>query len=129
MHDGDDTIKYTLKKSEILRKKKLIGELFTNGSSFFIYPFKLYYLPNKDLNNNQVLFSVSKKYFKNAVDRNKIKRRLREAYRHNKHILRPESDKIYYCIAIVYISKLILPYSEIELKLIKVLRRLMSVNN
>lgn len=127
MHGGNDKIKYTLKKSEILRKKKLIRELFDNGSSFFIYPIKFYYLPSRDLNNNQVLFSVSKKNFKNAVERNKIKRRLREAYRLNKQIIQPDSRKIYYCIAIVYISKLILPFSEMETKLIELLKRLKNV--
>lgn len=128
MHDGDDKLRYTLKKSEILRKEKLIKELFTNGSSFFLYPIKLYYLPNSDLTSHQVLFSVSKKNFKNAVDRNKIKRRLREAYRLNKPTIASNSRQVYYCLAIVYISKLILPYSEIEPKLIKVLQRLENVN-
>lgn len=128
MHDGEDKLRYSLSRTEILRKKKLIEELFANGSSFFIYPYKFYYLPNKELSNNQVLFSVSKKYHRNAVDRNKIKRRLREAYRLNKHILRPDKENLYYCMAIVYISKLIMPYSEIESKLIKVLRRFKSVN-
>ena len=128
MHDGDEKLRYTLKKSEILRKEKWIKELFSNGSSFFLYPIKLYYLPLPEITGHQVLFSVPKKIFKNAVDRNKIKRRLREAYRLNKPLINAEGEQVYYCLAIVYISKLVLPLSEIEPKLIKLLRRLKNVN-
>ena len=116
---------FSLKKHEILRSKKIIKELFTNGSSFFIYPFKVYFLANQETEKNQVLFSVSKKYFKRAVDRNLIRRRIREAYRLNKGILNSREEKsLSLSIALVYISKFKLPYIDIENKLKQVFVRL-----
>ncbi len=116
---------FSLKKHEILRSKKTIRELFENGSSFFLYPFKVYYLPNPESQNNQVLFSVSKRNFKKAVERNLLRRRIREAYRLNKNTLvsdQKESLSLY--IALIYISKLKLPYRDIENKLKEVIVRL-----
>lgn len=116
---------FTLKKHEILRSKKIIQELFDNGSSFFLYPFKVFYLPNLTQNTNQVLFTVSKRYYKRAVDRNLIRRRIREAYRLNKNYLIADQHELFsLSIALIYISKSKLPYSEIENKLKQVFTRL-----
>jgi len=116
---------FTLKKHEILRSKKDIKELFDNGSSFFLYPFKVYFLPKQNQNTNQVLFSVSKRYYKKAVDRNLIRRRIREAYRINKNILLADQKELYsLSIALIYLSKSRLPYGEIEIKLKQVFVRL-----
>ncbi len=116
---------FTLKKHEILRSKKIIQELFDNGSSFFLYPFKVFYLPNLSQNTNQVLFTVSKRYYKRAVDRNLIRRRIREAYRLNKSYLITDQKELFsLSIALIYISKSKLPYSEIENKLKQVFIRL-----
>ena len=121
---------YSLKKHEILRSKKRIQELFENGSSFFLYPFRVIAIPNTITENNQALFSVSKKYYKRAVDRNLIKRRMREAYRLNKNILTAKQNHPFsISIGLVYISKFKLPYSEIELKLKQVLIRLNKSNH
>ncbi len=72
-------------KSERLCSQKIIKELFSKGSSLFVYPFKILYLPASEISENlvfpQVLFSVPKKNFKRAVDRNRIKRQCREIYR------------------------------------------------
>ena len=114
----------TLNKSERLSSKKLIKELFDKGSSFYLYPFKVYFLrqtPEED--HNQILFSVSKRNFKRAVDRNLLKRRMREAYRLNKQSL---SDETSLLIAYIYTSKKILNYSEIEDKLKQTLNRLLD---
>ena len=127
MEHDVEKIRFTLRKKEILRKKKLIKELFEHGSSFFLHPFKIFYLSSPELKNNQFLFSVSKKYFKNSTDRNLIKRRIRESLRLNKHSLLLGQNNIYYCIAIVYISKDIMAFNEIEHKLIEALGRLNNI--
>ncbi len=115
---------FSLKKHEILRSKKKIKELFDDGSSFFIYPFKVYFLPGNG-ETNQVLFSVSKKYFKRAVDRNLIRRRMREAYRLNKSILTEgKKNHLSMSIGLIYLSKEILSFRDIENKLKLVLVRL-----
>ncbi len=79
----------TLKRSELLKSEKSITELFETGHSLFIYPVRLVFKAraDQDISPIKVGFSVSKKNFKRAVDRNLIKRRMREGYRLNKQIL------------------------------------------
>ena len=116
---------FSLKKHEILRSKKEIKELFDSGSSFFLYPYKVFYLQNPDSDNNKVLFSVSKKNFKRAVDRNLLRRRMKEAYRLNKSTLSDMQKKSFsLSIGLIYISKFKLPYIDIENKLKQVFIRL-----
>jgi ribonuclease P protein component len=77
----------------------------------------------------QVLFSVSKRNFKRAIDRNLLKRRIREAYRKNKFTLAATAPKgkLFACVAIVYVAKEKIAFEIIEKKLILAWRRL--VNN
>jgi ribonuclease P protein component len=115
--------KFTFKKEERLSREKIIQELFEKGSSFYLYPFKVYFMqnPNPDSATHQVLISVSKKNFKRAVDRNSIKRRIREAYRLNKNLL-PGQNKL--AIAYIYSVKEILPTAQIQERLVKTFKRL-----
>lgn len=110
-------------KKERLHKRKRIQELFDQGSSFYMYPFKTFILPVPDDHTlfHQILISVSSRNFKRAVDRNLIKRRIREAYRKQKHLL-PESPKL--ALAIVYSARDVMDYDEMEKKLNQVLKKI-----
>lgn len=81
-------LNYTYGNKEKLKSKKLIDQLFTEGKSVSAYPLRLVYLGTtfKEDIIAKTGVSVSKRNFKTAVDRNRIKRLLREAYRLNKSI-------------------------------------------
>ncbi len=113
---------FKLPKSERLHAEKLIKELFNEGSSFFLYPFKVLFLNKKELDGqtNQVLFSVSKKKIKKASGRNFIKRRMREAYRLNKSIL--SSNGI--LLGLIFVGNPEMSFSEIEPKMKLALEKL-----
>ncbi len=119
----------TFKKEERLCNKKLIDELFHSGSSFLCYPFKASWQLTQGPQQFpvQVLLSVSKKRFKRAVDRNLIKRRMREAYRLYKQqhlyiLLNGANKKI--LLSLGYIGKEIVPYEVTEKKMVKLLMQL-----
>ncbi|MCF8298898.1 MAG: ribonuclease P protein component [Saprospiraceae bacterium] len=118
----------TFKKGERLCSKKTIKELFADGSSFFIHPFKVIW-KIADLNSDypaQILVSVSKRNFKKAVDRNKIKRQIRESFRKNKNSFYEFAliNKKQYAIAFVFTAKEKIAYKDIESKIILILQRL-----
>lgn len=120
---------HKLSKNERLHSKKSIKELFDKGSSFFLYPFKVLYLdlPQDSIETNQVLFSVSKKKIKKAVDRNQVKRRIKEGYRLNKHLL--SKAEVKKNIALIYVSSDIPSFKKIEPIIQKILVRLDQQSN
>ena len=105
--------KFVFRKEERLRKEKVIQELFDKGSSFYLFPFKVYYTPNPDQSYpfHQVLISASKRNFKKAVDRNLIKRRMRESYRLQKTLI-PVTPKI--LVGFVYSHKEVMLFDEMK---------------
>lgn len=113
---------FRLPKSERLHADKLIKELFHEGSSFFLYPFKVIFLRKIDLSGqtNQILISVSKKKIKKANGRNYIKRRVREAYRLQKHLL--PSDGL--LIGFIFVGNPEMTFAEISPKMSQVLSKL-----
>ncbi|KHJ39701.1 ribonuclease P [Pedobacter glucosidilyticus] len=113
---------FQLTKEERLCSKKLLTELFNNGSSFLFYPFRITWLINQTPQKYpaQIVISVPKRRFKKSVDRNLIKRRIKEAYRLQKATsLYPflENQQKQVLVAFNYVGKEILDYQYLYEKL------------
>jgi len=115
-------MKQTLGKQERLKSKKLIERLYIEGNSVKAFPLRMVYLQTKHTSEFpvQVGVSVPKRNFKRAVDRNRIKRLMREAYRKQKHGVYDELD-IPYIFMISYLGKTAQKYVQIEANMEKLL--------
>ena len=123
-------MQFKLTQKERIKSKKQLNRLFGEGDSFFVYPFKVLYLFETDCDKEQakILITVSKKKFKKAVERNRIKRLTREAFRKNKLSVNDFLLKNHQCVllGLIYTGETILPYQEIERKLILILQGLIK---
>ena len=119
---------FKLTQAERLCGKKRIDALFTSGNSFIVYPYRIVYGSVSDTDNVPVsmFVSIPKKRFKRAVKRNLIRRRIKEAYRKNKHILTDtlQSQETALDMAILYLDREILDYQTLEKKLKDLLQKL-----
>ena len=118
------TMQFTYPKKEKLKSKTTIDLLFSEGNSVSKFPLRLVYVENKEPNAELMKMgvSVSKKYFKKAVDRNYFKRVLRETYRLNKHLLIDNLEKPH-AFMFFYQTKERLSYQEIEEKTIQLFQK------
>jgi ribonuclease P protein component len=109
---------YTFKKSEKLKSKKLIERLFVEGKSVSVFPLRLVYLQTSFEDGVKIKagVSVSKRNFKKAVDRNRIKRLLREVYRLNKNQYF-NNTTTQYALMILYIGAEIPDFNVLESKM------------
>jgi len=116
---------YTFRKAEHLKSEILIKELFSKGSSFHLYPFRIIHKPLSSSQDpvHQVLFSVPARSFKRAVDRNILKRRAREAYRLNKSALILNTPLL---LGFIYSAKKIESFDVIQTSVIRVIDKLNS---
>lgn len=123
-------MKNIFKKEERLCNKRSISDLFHKGSSFLVYPYRIVSLIEKEecMMMPQVLISVPKKRIKKAVLRNKIKRKIKEAYRLQKQVLLnfSEVEPLKVLIAIQYVGKEDLPYSLLYEKMEVSLKKLID---
>ncbi|MFH6956153.1 ribonuclease P protein component [Flavobacterium aquidurense] len=121
---------FTYPKNERLKSKTTIDLLFSDGKSVSKYPLRLVYRQAEVDAAEKIKMgvSVSKKYFKKAVDRNYFKRVLRETYRLNKHLLLDNIQQPY-AIMFFYQTKDKLSYEEINTKTIQLFEKfLLQVN-
>ncbi|MDP1621444.1 MAG: ribonuclease P protein component [Bacteroidales bacterium] len=119
-------------KDERLCNHRLITTLFSKGHTFHLKPFRIKWLRQslEGISPAQVLMSVPKYNFHHAVERNLLRRRMKEAYRLNKavlydHLLETGTQIIF---SITYTAKEIVDYRHIEAKIILLLHRLIEEN-
>lgn len=120
---------FTFSKEERICSRIQIENLLQKKQKVFCYPFKCFYdfKPAEEGERNQMMVSVPKRIFKHAVDRNRLKRLTREAYRlnHGKHFDTWTSEKgMCAQLFFYYVGDEILPYKFIENKIIEILQRL-----
>lgn len=113
------TPRYTFRKAERLKQRKLIAQVFAEGKTRASYPLRVLWLehPNSGLSAQpvQVAFTVPKRNFRKAWQRNRIKRRMREAYRLQKNRLYehlPEGRRL--ALVLIYTGREELPYERME---------------
>jgi ribonuclease P protein component len=120
----------TFKKEEKLKKSKLITQLFAEGKSITEFPIKLIYL-QVDHNSPykiQAGVSAAKRKFSKAVDRNKIKRLLREVYRKNKYLIYQSEHTKKHIFMFIYQGKKEIEYKILEEKMIIILQKFLEKN-
>jgi ribonuclease P protein component len=138
------TLRYTLGKTERLKSRKLIDEVFKQGKAFSVFPFRVVYLVKENSKieypienskletvNLQTGFTVSTKYFKKAVDRNRIKRLMREAYRLQKNELQQQLTQTHLQLFVffIYTGNELPEYKMVHEKTGNVLKRLIKLCN
>ncbi len=125
-------MKQTFSRNERLRGRLLITSLFKSGTTFYESPFRVTWmtLEKNDSGPYQVLMSVPKHNFRKAVDRNLLRRRMKEAFRLNKHLLAGSCDgkEGALAVCITFTAKEIIGFDRIQQKIILILQRLMKEN-
>jgi len=124
--------RFTLGKNERLKRRKVIEQLFREGKSVPGNPVRAHYLFGSPLSNNlQAGFSASARQFKKAVDRNRIKRLMREAYRLQKNELHEKlvEKKLQLAVFFIYTGKEIPVYKTVDEKITVLLNKLIRVVN
>lgn len=121
---------FTLGKEERLKSQKQTELVFSEGKKFTLAPFRVYYLSIKDqINVLQFGVGVSTKNFKKSVDRNRVKRLAREAYRLQKKILEKKliEANSYLTVFFIYTGKELPEYKDINDKIGKALNKLCEI--
>jgi len=137
--------RYTLSKNDKLKSAKVIEQLFKEGKSFSVFPFRVLYLyleapASSTLQATsiqteagasvylQTAFSVSKKYFKKATDRNRVKRLMREAWRLQQNILktRMKEEHKHLSVFIIYTGNELPGHELVFKKITTVIKKLVK---
>ena len=121
-------MRYTFRNEEKLKKKILISELFASGKSASVFPLKMIYLQNDHDSpfKIQAGVSVSKRNFKRAVDRNRIKRLMRESYRKKKYLIYNNEDTKKHIMMFIYQGKDEVSYKLMEEKMTQLIEKFLQ---
>lgn len=139
----NNRIRYTLGRNERLKSRNTIDALFKEGRSFTVYPFRVLYksageqgpdsLPEMRLGPGlKAGFTVSSRHFRRAVDRNRVKRLMRECWRLQKNELQlklPGRNDGCLPVFLIYIAKEIPPYEWLYQRMTLVLRKLIQATD
>ena len=119
---------FTLGKNERLKSRKSIEQLFAQGKKIVVAPYRVLYISAEQSTNASLLFGtgVSAKNFKKAVDRNRIKRLTKEAYRLQKKPLQEKikANNVQLNLFFIYTAKEIAGYDEVYKKIGNILNKL-----
>ncbi len=108
-----------------LKSEKQISALFKTGKSVSSFPVRVRYLEIQEP-NNKAAFTVSKRLFKLAVDRNRIKRLLREAYRTQKHLLDQKGENgTNFALLFMYVDKSPTTQEQVTTAMVNVLKQVL----
>jgi ribonuclease P protein component len=121
--------KFTYNKNQKLKSRKELDNLFKNGKSFLVFPLKVYYFFSDVIGENNLKcgVGVSKKHYAKAVDRNRIKRLLREGFRLNNIQLQETIQTKQLSFFVLYIDKeMPTGYAAIENKMKQVMLKLIK---
>lgn len=122
---------FTYNQKEKLKSRKVLSTLFAEGKSFSVFPVKAFYLPVTDTQAAMIQagVGVSARHFKKAVDRNRIKRLLRECYRLNKTQLHTSAlaKEKKMALFFLYIGKEIPAFALLDEKMKTVLTKLETI--
>ena len=122
------TVNYKFPKNEKLKSSKAIATLFSEGKNHFNFPIKVFFIPKPSAEKNLAAFAVPKRNFKLAVDRNRIKRQLREAYRLNKDVLMKNEDKKYIML-FLFLGREKPQYDQVVKAMVSLLKKLRDESN
>lgn len=130
----EQTVRYTLGKDERLKSRKAIDLLFKEGKSFSMFPFRVVYQKSAGVAEAkplQAAFSVSKRYFKKSVSRNRIKRLMREAYRLQKNELQNslQQHNQQMIVFLMYTGNELPEHQLVVEKIAAVIKRLQKIMN
>lgn len=122
---------FSLSQQERLKSRKQIETLFLQGEAFFVFPYRVRYMLNRQQPETGIRFGVSipKRNFKKAVDRNRLKRLTRETYRLQKHKLEKVNNTPGACLHLMFYfsHKEMLTYTEIEKGMSAALKKMASI--